>query len=314
MLLGAIAASVAASYSSTQGLLLWPIGLICLLWTSSRRPRAWTRFVKRAVPVWILAAGVTSAVYFIGYKSVPPNPGNLFPSTFLGVNFSSTSPRFVVHHPATGIEFLLIQIGNVVPIGPLWVRALFGAVLLFLAAYVVVQCTRHRYDRIRCLPVALIVFSVLFDGLTTIGRSQFGISYAVVARYTMSNLLLVVALVAYCLRIAFVSGTSARRYTLAALVVALTVQIVVSSNFGISQAGASQRMLATEARLETTTDLVPASEQLCYHVASLFDGVPNLSATFVDGLERHQLTIFAPGPYHFYRSKGLPNLSECRRS
>ena len=61
---GAVAIAVAASYSSAQGVFLWAVGLLCLVWPLQGSPRRWLHRAQREVVVWIGAAIVTTAFYF----------------------------------------------------------------------------------------------------------------------------------------------------------------------------------------------------------------------------------------------------------
>lgn len=58
----AIVGAVAASFSSLQGLMLWPVGLICLVWD---RPRGRRRNVECGI--WLVVCALTTASYFRGY-------------------------------------------------------------------------------------------------------------------------------------------------------------------------------------------------------------------------------------------------------
>ena len=71
--IAAALAAVVGSYSSLQGLVIWPVGLLLLF--LRRRPR-WT-YVS-----WIALAAATSALYFYNY----PNAG---PRTVLGSRWST---------------------------------------------------------------------------------------------------------------------------------------------------------------------------------------------------------------------------------
>ena len=141
----AILVAVLASYSNIQGLFLWPIGLLCILWPHDAASREWRRLY---VPVWCSVAAVTAAIYFVGYQSAAPSPDGLFPTTLFGSNTAGISPSFVLSHPVLTVQSVLVNIGNVVPVSwnpqhP-WSNELFGTVILAAAAYVVVQCVRQR--------------------------------------------------------------------------------------------------------------------------------------------------------------------------
>ena len=54
--------AVAASFTALPGFLVWPVGLLCLAWTSP-----WTRRTLYECLSWVGAAIVTTAVYLPGY-------------------------------------------------------------------------------------------------------------------------------------------------------------------------------------------------------------------------------------------------------
>jgi len=313
----AVLVAVAASYSSLQGLLLWPVGLVCILWTSPRRPGNWTRSVRQVTAAWAGAAVATIAVYFIGYQSNPPNQGNLFPTKVLGISGSTASANFVVHHPGTVVRFFFVLIGNVIPIGSLWVRDLFGVVIFGAAIYVVVQSWRHRREGavIGSLPATLIVFGLLFDIFITAGRAAINIDESLLSHYTMGNVLLLVALLSYAWdRMRAQAGRTAMKVVIGAVTAVFVFQVVTSIDNGISQAGASVQILRTGGRLDANLDRVPVQDRLCYGVTALFTyGQPSLSNAYLAKLRHQRLTIFAPGPYSLYRSQGLPILAGCQK-
>ena len=86
VLAGAMAAAVVGSFSSLQGLLIWPMGLVLLY----LRRRPW-----RMIVVWIISAIVTGAIYFYNY------------------NFASVSgPSYWLTHPFGATSIFLFSVGN----------------------------------------------------------------------------------------------------------------------------------------------------------------------------------------------------------
>jgi hypothetical protein len=169
---GAVILAVVGSYSSLQGLLIWPVGLL-LLCQRNRAPRK--------LLVWLGCAVVTAAVYFY----------NLNPS---GGGTSS----YVLSHPLTAMKFLLITIGDVLGVGvPPTPNAgtdalmVFGLVILLLASWVLFTFGRHR-DEVSGIPlgVALTAYGVLFAILVTISRTRNGLPFADSSHYTTFNLLI----------------------------------------------------------------------------------------------------------------------------
>jgi hypothetical protein len=312
----AILCAVAASYSSTQGLILWPVGLVGILWTQPWRPNLWARSARWMSATWVGAAIVTMAIYLIGYQSVAPNPWNLFPAQLLGVNFSSTSPSYVVNHPVASAKFFLVLTGNVISLGPLWLRGGVGAVLLIASIYVIVRSGQRRHSGITTyLPVALIAFGLVVDVLTVFGRTRYGLSYSLSSRYTMFNLVLLIGIGVFVLDYLYTTDRSRARIAAAAIVLLVIAQVAMSTVGGVPKVAVEQKSLHMEGRLVTTTDLVPPSERLCYHVNALFRfQVPSLTGADVELLRRQQLTIFGPGPYREYRSEGLPVIASCDKA
>ena len=164
----AVVLAVLASFSSLQGLFLWPAGLIWLLLRKRR--------FDKEILIWIAAAVATTVVYF--------------------VNFSRGTVVPIWRYPVVTARFVLIELGNVVPQQAYDYRLheLFGFLILAASAFVVVQSIRHDRD---CLPVALIAFGLIFDLFIALGREEFGYLEATHSNYSMPNVLIVVAIVAY---------------------------------------------------------------------------------------------------------------------
>ncbi len=168
-LLLALLLAVVASYSSAQGLALWPAGLVLLV--CSGQP------VRRAT-LWVVVAAATVVVYLQGYSSA---------ST--GANLASLAA-----HPVRAVKFLLELLGGIVPrsshlgVGSAEQVAL-GAVLL-VASLALIGLALRRRARPAGLALAatLVAFAVAVALLTTSGRAQFGAGFALVPRYGMFSL------------------------------------------------------------------------------------------------------------------------------
>ena len=175
--LGALAAAVVGSFSSLQGLLIWPTGLVLLY------------FRRRSVPqigVWIAAAVASTVLYFHNYKS-------------------SVSPdqQYASHHPVAALKFFLFAIGDVVgkPVGlgtstsDNTIVVLFGLVIVVLAVGTVLICGVRRDERgASPVGIALICYGLLFAALITQGRSFLGYGAASFSRYTTFDLLILVGI------------------------------------------------------------------------------------------------------------------------
>jgi len=165
---GAMVAAVIGSYSSVQGLLIWPSGLVLLL--LRRRPLPF-------VLAWIAAGVVTTAIYFVNFNT--DNGG--------------ASDGYVFHHPIQGIRFFFFSVGDVtgahggngsVALGVLIVLMAIG---LTLSALI-----RPRGDDAAPLGIALICYGLLFALFVTDGRAASGLDAGGASRYTTFNLLTLV--------------------------------------------------------------------------------------------------------------------------
>jgi hypothetical protein len=157
---GAVALAVVGSYSSLQGLLIWPAGLVLLY--LRRRSNA-------LLLQWILYAGVTGVVYFIHF------------------NFAAggTNDAYLFGHPLATTKFFFSVIGNVVdaavPNTPLAgnVNDLeLGIVIFAIAVWALIRGFRRGSSSGAPIGVSLIVFGLLFVATVSIGRTQLGLATA----------------------------------------------------------------------------------------------------------------------------------------
>jgi hypothetical protein len=263
----ALTLAVLASFSSFQGLALWPVGAVMLLWQSRR----WDRWML----IWGGAAVATAAGYFWHYS------------------YKSTLP----HSPGLMVKFFLIELGEVVPrANDLGLHELFGAATLVAAVFVVVQSVRHDRD---ALPVALITFGLLFDVSIVLGRAGYPLFVAATqSRYTMPNLIILVAITSYgCAHL--------ERAWIFSVFALVAVQFALTTDSGLGSATAYDRMLTDNARLAVNFDRIPAKERLCdaiYGFLVYNDPKPGeLPIARTD-----HLSEFSSGSILNYRAAGLP--------
>jgi len=299
LVLAALSA-VAASFSSLQGLLLWPIGLVCLAWG---RPVSRRRYVECGI--WLVLGALTTGIYFWNY------------------NFNATgggsSPAFALHHPVAAARFVLAALGDVVPTTTtdLMAHEVLGVVILVVAIFVVIRSVLERTSLTStALPVALILFGTLFDGSVALGRLGFGVADALGTRYSMANLLVLTGIVAFAwAHIGSWREVRARvgrrgvilRVGTVLLAAFLVIQCVTSMNVGSDTASASHRSRILGARTVVNLDALPASQAQALVSVDVW-GVPvsELSPYLQESQEDH-LGVFAPGPYDHYRSLGPPH-------
>ena len=171
LLPGAIAAAVIGTFSSLQGLLIWPAGLVLLY--ARRRSRGQTA-------VWIAAALVAGVVYFYHASSVVRGGGD-----------------YVIVHPVKALEFFFGAAGDIVGEGlpatghNQGIIAL-GAVVVAVGFWTGISYGLRRTDGGSALGVALICFGILFAAVTTAGRASNGLGAAGASRYTTFDLLILI--------------------------------------------------------------------------------------------------------------------------
>ena len=207
VLCSATAAGVVGSFSSLQGLLIWPAGLVLLYY----RRRA-----MHFVLTWVGAALATTLVYFHHYSTKHGFPGY----------------QFALDRPMASIKFFVFSIGDVAGIpyhGNATIGLVLGVLILTLAAYVLV--TTRREGGGAPVGVSLIVVGLLFALLTTEGRSFLGYLGAGQSRYTTFDLLVPLGIFLALLRPAR-AALSARWVTGAVFV----VLIVFGYHYGLDNA------------------------------------------------------------------------------
>jgi hypothetical protein len=170
----ALATAVVGSFSSLQGLLIWPTGFVLLYFRRRSYP---------VVGVWIGVAIATTVLYFHRYQSTTPGD------------------QLTLEHPFVALKFFLLAIGDVVgkPIASgNWSNGdtlvlLFGVLTLLVALGSVLICGLRR-DEHSATPIgiALICYGLLFAIMITQGRIIYGYTAASFSRYTTYDLLVLV--------------------------------------------------------------------------------------------------------------------------
>ena len=292
----AILVAVAASFSSLQGLILWPVGLMYLVWDGPRNRRMYLECA-----VWIMSCALTMLAYFRGF------------------NFASTgdTPGFALHHPIGMAKFFLAAVGNVVPTTnpDLPTHEILGLILFVVSVLVVFFSLRESSEQRRHpLPIALILFGVLFDASIVFGRISGGIGAALSTRYTMANLLLLVGVLTYAwahlpsaraLRRDLNGLRAVRHAAVALLAVFLAVQFATATKNGLASARTDRQDRIIGARTIVNLDRIAPSQ--ADELISLYV-YPNAVALapFLREAEADHLSVFAPGPFDYYRTKGPP--------
>lgn len=302
----AVVAAVGASLSFVPGFIVWPLGALCLVWS-----RPWTRRVATELAVWVGAACVTAALYFWGF-----NWSDNGCTAILGC-----TPNVAIHHPLSGLRFFIVLVGNVIPGGYFgapypptsYLRyELLGVALCVIVVYIAVQTWRERGARERFpLPLLLVLLGVFMDAEVAWGRTGGGLFSAINSnRYEFPDLILLAGVVVFAwghLPAWRPSLGLPRPKELAALlcvvvgVVVLGIQVVVATQFGLTNARIEAAWLTDGARVAVNLDAIPAKDRVCER-AAFFIPFP---AT-IDEARADQLGEFAPNVYQYYRRLGPP--------
>ncbi len=165
----AVAAAVVASFSSLQGLLVWPAGLLLIY--LRRRP-------GHLATAWIASAVLAGVIYFVGYD-------------FNAAQSSAPGPAAV-------LTFFVRIVGDIVGQGqPGALVTVFGSVLVVTAIWVLVRFAIRERTTTGGRPFALslILFGLLFSGLTAYGRTGLAVfGFDSADRYTVFAVFVLVGL------------------------------------------------------------------------------------------------------------------------
>lgn len=190
-LVSSLLLAIIASFSSFQGLLIWPALLLGILLREG---------VSRKALTWVCVGAACGVIYFWGF-------------TFTSIGGGSVSGA--IAHPWSSIRYFLELIGSVIPIdatGHPQLHEALGATFVLASVSIAIISVRDSRQRL-AVPAVLIGFALLFDLFITFGRASIGVLYATSSRFTMPNLVLVVALSLYPSTITMVVRGECRRYT-----------------------------------------------------------------------------------------------------
>lgn len=148
-LVAAVVLATLGSFSSLQGMIIWPTVLVLL--ALRRRPR-------RILVAWVAATAVVSVVYFLHFK--------------LGEAGSSTSSTGVL----TMVRYFVSEFGNVFGSGrSSWATLAVGVLVIGIATIALVVGVRGNGADGGPVGVSLVVFGLLFVGSAALGRVDLGL-------------------------------------------------------------------------------------------------------------------------------------------
>ena len=284
---GAMVAAVIGSYSSVQGLLIWPSGLVLLL--LRRRPLPF-------VLAWIAAAVVTTAVYFSSFN------------THEGTN----SDGYVFHHPIQGIRFFFFSVGNVTGVHGGDGSVVLGVLIVLMAVGLTLSAIlRPRGDDATPLGVALICYGLLFALFITDGRAAAGLDAGGASRYTTFNLLTLVGCYLVVLSWRGAVLREGRNFkilwwgSLGLVAVAVGLTLVLGTINGLADSASWQKEQVQVS--EVIVNIKRAPDSMVERVFKMNPFYVPQSRHLSAFAERNSLSLFAGGDaVGQYRRAGLP--------
>jgi len=265
---------VFASYSSLQGLIVWPCGLAVLL--ARGQPR-------RLALIWGFVAALTVVGYFADFS---------FASS------SSKSLQYVFEHLANAASGLLIAAGSVIPNLGQRITKLLGAVLLASGALVVIHWIANgRPSGAKAYCVTLVLVTVLFDLLLVPGRLVITPVAGTAPRYATFNWPLLVGVYAYGLiwlrsRPRYRFGALTTRVGLTSIVLA---QVAVGSTVGVAQGQVTRTVRLTSADVLANWQTAPpaVAAPYLYPPCADYAGVCLELSHWASFVQQSRMNIFA---------------------
>ncbi len=214
----AIFFAVLASFSSFQGLFVWPAGLIYLLFN---------HFSLGQRKIWISAAILSAIIYFTGFS---------FHST------GGPSLIYSLTHPLAVLRYLLIISGGILTLPTRTLDLSFFITRGFLGLFILgagfastfVAALESKKDKAFLLPVSMGVFSLLFFISASIGRAGFGVGQALETRYSLYGIFILIAIYLTLLEEVKVSREKFLFFFRTFLIV-IALQVATSLQWGIME-------------------------------------------------------------------------------
>ncbi len=294
VLVGGIAAGVVASYSSLQGLFVWPVGLALLLQRARPKP---------FVFAWITAGALTTALYFYNWNS-RQSGGNI---------------SFALHHPVEFLRFYVFALGDIVganisnsPTTGQYAVFVFGLVVLAAGIWAIISSgLRVDVSSGRPIGVALVWTGLLFAGAIAGGRASDGLNGAGTSRYVTFDLLVVAGsyLVAVD-RFAHPGTAESQRSRLPVVVPAVVVTLVIGvlaifgTVNGIAGADGARNYEAANGVITVHVDQAP--DGLVESQLGAGDQAAGFIRKMVGFTRSHHLALFSTSEAADYARQQLP--------
>jgi hypothetical protein len=297
-LTGAIAAAILGSFSSLQGLLIWPVGLVLLY----HRRRS-----KGSVLTWIVFAAATGTLYFYHFEFH-------YAAAKLVPNYQDTS--FSFDHPIAALKFFFFLIGDVVSVQTSATPSpansavvFFGVVIFAIGIWVVVSYGRRRDEEGGSpVGVALVCFGLLFAATVTDGRAALGLGDA--GRYTPYVLFVMIGSYLALLHPPKARPEAKQSHKTSLLVIrttlvgAICLQVVlgIGNGLAIGREWHQSQLLAADVTVNINLAPDDLVESALLPSPYLVDYVRQMTQI----AKTHHLSLFATNAVALYTKEGLP--------
>jgi len=224
----ALSSATVATFSTAQGLLVWPAGLLQLLIGPGGKRRMQVLGI-----IWALVGLAEWVAYFIDFKRAADKPSLLY----------------ALEHPIAGAQYFLTLLGSSL----FWQQSSAFCGGLLVTCVVLVSLLLLAKDRKLVeysFWVSLLFYSLLILASITAGRSAYGVYQAMVPRYATFSVLAVASIYVILTKTALEKKTA----TNAALLVAMSAIILLSA--AISYPAGIEAGRATKAARERAAMLL----------------------------------------------------------
>jgi hypothetical protein len=330
----ALAASMilglAACATTIQGFLVWPVGLLVLLWKGPGLRAEISKLV-----VWCSAAALALVAYFISYQSS---------LAYSGCSAGkSCTVRYGLEHVGPAFSYLLALLGNFIPVNDgvlntggnahLVTYQVLGGLLLVGAVWVVAKSWRERRQSLNgWVPVALIVFGLLWDISIALSRVAAGALQALESHYSTPQIFIWSGTVVFVLNLLQARAIQVREgnalpmkveYVVGLGIVGVVIAFIITGSnlVGFENATLNRNSADLEAQVIVNLERIPASERPCFVDAVIDrDFIPQSESIKKDTpaleiLKKDGLSTFGGSTYVHYRKLGPPvNFPYCHSS
>ena len=209
----ALGSGTVASFSTVQGLLVWPVGVLQLFVSPLEKP------TKRAmIVVWGLIGLGEWVAYFVDYVKPEDHP-SLF---------------YVFEHPLVGAQYFLTSLGSSL----FWEQnSAFSSGLLVSCLALVSLLFIYKDSKFsECsFWISLLLYSFCIMTSITLGRSGFGSEQALESRYTSFSILAVVSVYAMLAKTVFEKRARLNTILLVAYSGIILLSATISYSEGVKQ-------------------------------------------------------------------------------